>query len=48
LFPELLAAWDRAMALDQTDAATPYNKARVLYRARMMSDAYEAFMLAAY
>ena len=46
LFPELVSAWDRAMALDRTDAATPYNKARALRRAGLLQEAYEALMLA--
>jgi hypothetical protein len=46
LFPELISAWDQAMALDKKDAAIPYNKARALYRAGLLDQAYEAFMLA--
>lgn len=46
LFPELIAAWNTAIALDGTDAAAPYNKAAALSRADLVRDAYAAFMLA--
>lgn len=46
LFPELIAAWSRAIELDPSDAASPYMKGRDLHRAGLFEDAYAAFMLA--
>jgi hypothetical protein len=46
LFPEMLAAYDKVIALDGTDSAEPYNKACMLARAGLLDDAYEGFMLA--
>jgi hypothetical protein len=45
-FDEMLRAYDRVIELDGTDAAAPYNKARMLARADRFADAYQAYMLA--
>lgn len=45
-FSELIAAWDHAIAIDATDAAAPYNKAGVLSRAGLRSEAYDSLMAA--
>ena len=46
LFPELIAAWTRAIKADPSDSSSPYMKGRDLHRAGLFEDAYAAFMLA--
>ena len=46
LFSELQAAWDRAIELDSSDAAAPYNKSTSLRRAGLLREAFTALMLA--
>jgi tetratricopeptide (TPR) repeat protein len=45
-FVEMIRAYDRAIELDRTDVAFPYNKGRNLAKAGLLDEAYDAFMLA--